>query len=137
MKKRTANILVITMLIAGVSIGTVVATASAWDAPSPYSINENGQTYGGIYLDSTDPPEKPDLIAAIGLDGTKGYVYPADLRGDQPSTPEEALQYMEDLEQAYAKAKATGEQYSRYIPLYASDGITVIGEFGISFPVIN
>ncbi|WMJ77477.1 MULTISPECIES: hypothetical protein [unclassified Sedimentibacter] len=73
--------------------------------------NENGQTYG---LESED---SPDLIAAQGIDGTYGYILSNDLYGPEFSTPEEAVNWQE---------KHNGK---RVIPLYASDGKTVIGEF--------
>ena len=134
MQKKTIDMVTLFVLLVGVTIGTIVATAAAWDAPHSYQINENGQTYGGMNPYSTDPQDEPDLIAAIGIDGTEGYVYRVDLDGNQPSNPEEAIEYMEEMEKAYAEAREAGEEFSRYIPLYASDGTTVIGEFGISFP---
>ena len=134
MKKKAANLLMVIMLISGILIGMNTAAASDGRAPRPYQVNENGQTYGGLDPFSTIPQESPQLVAAIGLDGTEGYVYAEDLDGDQPKNPDEALVYMENLRQRAAEAARSNEEYSRYIPLYDSDGITVIGEFGISFP---
>ena len=69
-----------------------------------YPVNENGQTYGMenpyIYVGQT-----PDLIAAVGIDGTEGYIYNSiqDQHGGHPppQNPEEALEYMEWLNGRY------------------------------------
>jgi hypothetical protein len=83
-----------------------------------YQINDKGQVYGSAMLALTKGYE-PDLISAIGLDGTKGYVYSTDLNGEVPSTPEEAI-------------KLTAQRVNNWeIPLYESDGETVIGSFKI------
>ena len=78
-----------------------------------YPTNENGQTYGPnmgdpIFLD-------PDLMSAVGIEGTIGYVKEEDLNGPQPKTPEEAVKL--------------NEAKPREIPLYDVDGETVIGKF--------
>ena len=65
---------------------------------------------------------------------TKGYVYYADLERDTPQNPEEAKEYMERLDTLIREANERGDRYLWYIPLYASDGVTVIGSFGISNP---
>lgn len=81
-----------------------------------WPVNENGQTYGpAIY---TAPPEAhPDLMAAIGMEGTLGYVLYSDLEGPLPRTPEEAVKM--------------NDNPPRYIPLYDKDGKTVIGAFKV------
>ena len=102
-----------------------------------FFVNENNQTYGTIKRlmpgDNMEVSEEntPDLIAAIGIDGTYGYVLRTDLDGEQPNNPEEAMEYMKRLEERYEEMRRTGEIYTRIISLYAEDGITVIGEFGI------
>jgi hypothetical protein len=72
-------------------------------------INDNGQTYG---LDS----DGLDLIAAQGADGTYGYVLREDIEPEFKSL-EEALEWQEQ------------HQDKQAIPLYASDGKTIVGEF--------
>ncbi|WMM26057.1 hypothetical protein RBU61_05110 [Tissierella sp. MB52-C2] len=77
-----------------------------------FPVNENGETYGeNIFEDAL-----PDLIAAIGDDGTEGYVREGDLRGENFKTPEEALQHI-------PKTK---------ILLYEKDGKTILGEFTLN-----
>ena len=82
---------------------------------SGYSVNASGQTFGNAnqyfalgYW--------PDLLAAEGVGGLCGYVYLSDL-DDNSSSPEEAL--------------LANTNKLQYIPLYDSDGKTVIGRFRI------
>ena len=85
----------------------------------PYPVNDNGMTYGsGAVIDADDPG--PDLIAAYGTNGRCGFVRASDRQQDLPRSPEEAQASMADLD-------ANG----RDIPLYAQDGVTVIGRFHI------
>jgi len=178
-----------------------------------FAQNKNGQTYGNtIKNDNESVPAIPDLVSAIGIDGTIGYVYSTDLNSgiiipdidklvkdmkdstsikttdvnefianvneniskdrisisesEQTSnirtsniiswdkedsnrviyrkdlhkyqilpakSPHEAELYMEVYETLVSEAKANGDEYMYYIPLYESDGETVIGEFGMSY----
>jgi len=85
----------------------------------PYPVNENGMSYGsGASIDEDDPG--PDLVAASGTNGRCGFVRAADRRQDPPRSPEEAAAYTADLGRG-----------GRDIPLYAQDGVTVIGSFHI------
>ena len=97
-----------------------------------FPVNDRGQTFGsgGYGIDS------PDLILATGIDGTFGYVLSTDLHSygpglDEPQSPEEALIYMKQFEELVKDAQARGDVYVYYIPLYDSDGQTIIGEFGM------
>lgn len=86
-----------------------------------YSINANGQSYGSE-LSAADPSQAPDLISAYGVDGTLGYVKKTDLMAFQLASPA-------------ASRKLTLEQFKGAdIPLYASDGVTVLGRYHISAP---
>lgn len=91
-------------------------TKASEDIPN-YPVNEQGETYGhGPFPAGRDLG--PDLIKAEGENGVIGYVKSSDL--DAPvSSPEEALAYMKSLENV---------DYIS-IPLYETDGKTVIGEF--------
>lgn len=86
--------------------------------PPEYPVNENGQTYGAAPLART-PDEEPDLISAMGTSGEEGYVLKTDLDGFQPQTPEEAIKWQNERPDFWM------------IPLYKSDGETVIGEFKV------
>ncbi|MDR1735386.1 MAG: hypothetical protein LBR85_00750 [Oscillospiraceae bacterium] len=98
-------------------------------AQSGISVNENGQTYGPQPLDPNVEP--PELIAAVGIDGTRGYVYSKDIKDHEPFTSEEDIAaYTEKQHKLRKEAQKNGGAFLSYVPLYASDGVTVIGEFG-------
>ena len=103
------------------------ATVRSEYAIPPYPLNENGQTYGTMARVGPYNPVGPDLVAALGIDGTEGFVYQTDLDEDKPNNPEEAIEYMKRLEEM----RMSGEKYVRIIPLYANNGETIIGEFGL------
>ena len=98
-----------------------------------FEVNERGQTFGYSQTNEDATPLFPDLVFAIGVDGTEGYVLLEDLNANgplqRPRNPEEAMLYMEQLN----GIEGNGD-YLYYIPIYASDGVTVIGTFGISAP---
>ena len=83
-----------------------------------WSRNAQGETYG---RNEYAILQTPDLIYAVNSFGLAGYVKAKDL-SNNVATPEEALKYMKSDEYLYEKR----------IPLYKSDGITVIGDFEIS-----
>lgn len=86
------------------------------DFPAGIKVNANGQTYGKTTNDYT-----PDLIAAVGADGTHGYVSDSELSG---------VGRRKSLDDVVTDIPAS-------IPLYASDGVTVIGEFPIGRRVVT
>lgn len=108
-------------VIVGLVVGIFAKSVAFAFSTQDYAVNKNNQTYGTAGGVETGD-ELPDLIAAIGEDGTKGYVRADDLYGNLPSSPEEAVALMHDSD--YLDG---GE-----IDLYASDGVTVIGKFLIS-----
>lgn len=127
-------------LIAGLLLGLLTLTAYAaqgynlldlanYETPV-YSINELGLTYGSA-VQAMSIEDEPDLIAAVGVDGTEGYVYKSDLDGDLPETPEEAIAYQAAIDEKMAGATPGTPVVMDVIPLYAADGVTVIGEFEI------
>ena len=87
-------------------------------------VNSSGETFGSE-LAATSYEDRPDLIAATGVDGTEGYVRKTDLDGEMPSSPEEAVKLMHSPEYLYT---------ARVVPLYDSEGKKVIGEFRIDPP---
>lgn len=107
--------------LACISICAFVTLPLLVSASQTKKTNENGQTYGTI-MDATSMVDCADLLAAIGEDGTEGFVLASDLWGESPSSPEEAL----------AKNKEAWK--SREIPLYSSDGKEVIGKFIVTPP---
>lgn len=97
-----------------------------------YSLNESGQTYGSaMFAESIDA--RPDLMAAVGNNGVSGYIYSAELEKENPKTPAEALAAQEMYDALITDWDGEAPIIIRTIPLYASDGKTVIGEYDISF----
>ncbi|WP_051533880.1 hypothetical protein [Desulfitibacter alkalitolerans] len=95
-----------------------IITEENFDPSKVYKVNKYGQTYGSS-LFAVSFETEPDLILAKGVDGTIGYIYATDSYGEVPKNPEEAL----------AMQKANAGKDHRVIPLYASDGKTIIGKF--------
>lgn len=84
---------------------------------SDYRTNEQGMTYGhGPY--PTGLSQEPDLIQAVGEDGIVGYVKASDM-DPSFSTPTEAISFQESKKLTEFKT----------IPMYESNGKTIIGEF--------
>lgn len=87
---------------------------------SVYGVNENGETFGNclevIYVD-----DEPDLMAAVGDNGIKGYVRKTELDGEKPANPEEAVRMQEEREK--------NGNPPMVINVYESDGVTVIDTF--------
>ncbi|MBU5442749.1 hypothetical protein [Paenibacillus sp. MSJ-34] len=82
-----------------------------------YEVNDQGQTYGqGPFEPGVS--QEPDLIKVVGDNGVKGYVKSSDLNPSFNS-PEEALKYQNTPK-------------SNKIPIYKSDGKTIIGEFSMT-----
>lgn len=76
--------------------------------PGEINVNAAGQTYGSGWLN-------PDLIDAVGIDGVRGYVLESELDAvGRKSSPEDIVTNVPTT-----------------IPLYAEDGITVIGAFEV------
>lgn len=131
-RQKIYRILLVLVLVFGVSAGAIVAYATHVDNIFAFKVNQSGASYGFFTPAATpDKQEVPDLIAAIGIDGTIGYVYESDLQEEMPRTPEEAVAYMQELEIARKVAAEKGEKYLRYIPLYDETGTKIIGQFGV------
>lgn len=92
--------------------------------PAPkYPVNAKGLTYGSI---ASAPSESaaPDLVLVVATNGKNGYVFEAALAAAEGSgftTPEQALAW-----------QATTGSKSQSIPVFQSDGTTVVGEFVLS-----
>ncbi|MEC0226760.1 hypothetical protein [Paenibacillus alba] len=95
-------------------------SASTNEVASSFSKNKNGETYGSA--EKVVSNSEPDLIQAIGVDGTLGYVRAADLNTKMPKKPEEAI----SKQSSFAKGSF------KEIKLYDVDGEKVIGTFRIS-----
>lgn len=95
--------------------GASSAAAPVWPT------NANGQTYGSL-LKSTSSATDPALVQVIATNGETGYVYSSQLNQPSPSSPAAAL--------AQQAANTAGQ----FIPVYAQDGTTVIGQFEVAEP---
>jgi hypothetical protein len=86
--------------------GYVRTESSAW------GVNAKGETFG-VQRDG----KSPDLLAVYTTDGRQGYAYVTDLDEPLPPTsPADALAQQEADD-------------GRSVPVYESDGDTLIGEF--------
>lgn len=104
-----------------------LAISSAFPEPDPSDVvayppfprNERGMTYGsGQYVDADNLG--PELQSAYGTDGTLGYLRAEDLAEEEPRGLVDPSTY---------------DASDRVIPLYAQDGVTVVGEFRITAPI--
>jgi hypothetical protein len=84
---------------------------------SAWGVNAKGETFG-----VQRHGRSPDLIAVVTTDGEQGYAYVTDLDGrwPLPSSPADALA-QQDAE----------DGRSRSVPVYESDGETLIGEYAV------
>lgn len=80
-------------------------------------VNENGYTMGNATTEDSSEIRDLDFYSAIGVNGKKGYIRTSEMNG--PKTLDEA---------------ATYDDSSKDIPVYASDGVTVIDTFHIYGP---
>ncbi|MGG1660856.1 hypothetical protein [Brevibacillus sp. NRS-1366] len=118
MKMKNITVLgALALTIIGIPTVFTLNHAANADSASNYPFNEQGQTYGPV-PHSSKSTHLPDLISATGENGVVGYVKATDL-DPKVSSPEEAIAYQKSIEAIGYKS----------VPLYKSDGKTVIGEF--------
>lgn len=147
MRIMRSMILVIMLVISAALCAGFALSEGANGENSNYQwpINENGESYGCFYIDDDEIEYHPDLervhgSAIILPDGstdlkTVGYIRRIDndpymgLR--PPNNAEDALRYDEELLELAYEAQAKGQEFVFYIPVYESDGVTVVGSFGI------
>ena len=112
--KKYDKIIIITVLLLGYSIAL------------GYKDINSVETYIDESIEEEITENK--LISAVGEHKIEGYVYTYDLyeMSSQPSTPDEAVEYMKEKEK-----NERNPFYKKSIPLYDEDGVTVIGEYRI------
>ncbi len=112
-----------TLPVDGSGVTTIDASSTLrWEGVFTYShreatalgVNANGDTYGVLGSDAGEP----DLVAVEATNGRSGYVYASELAGYTPTSPDDAAAWMAEH----------GDEV-RIIPVYESDGETVVGEF--------
>lgn len=112
--KKYDKIIIITVLLLGYSIAL------------GYKDINSVETY--IDESIEDEITENKLISAVGENKIEGYVYTYDLyeMSSQPSTPDEAVEYIKEKEK-----NERNPFYKKSIPLYDEDGVTVVGEYRI------
>jgi hypothetical protein len=110
-----------------------------WDPNNPnrvasienteWPVNAAGQTYGNSAL--ADPSNSPDLMTATATNGTRGYL----LKTDMDSATANDLFTSGASPATIQKWIDTVGSHDRTIPVYATDGTTVLGEYLI--PAVN
>lgn len=100
------------------------STSNLLSSSNTYNVktNKSNETYGSI-LSAKTVDQIPDLISAVGVDGNDGYIKKEDVFA-MPSSPQEAVKM--ELERRELKEDKT-------IPLYDSEGKTVIGDYPIEY----
>ena len=112
--KKYDKIIIITVLLLGYSIAL------------GYKDINSVETYIDESIEEKITENK--LISAVGENKIEGYVYTYDLyeMSSQPSTPDEAVEYIKEKEK-----NERNPFYKKSIPLYDEDGVTVVGEYRI------
>lgn len=91
-----------------------------------YPTNQRGQTYGDPGNEIL-PDDYPDLLAVVATNGRHGFVERAlldEATGANVSSPEEAVEWQRRQDEQGGK--------TIYLPVYESDGNTVVGEFPVT-----
>ena len=122
---RSANYMLIDLAPGQTSLRFRAMADVAWKVVATYvrtetsewGVNAKGETFG-----VQRHGKSPDLIAVYTTDGKHGYAYVKDLDGrwPVPTSPADALAQQE-----------ANEGRSRSVPVYESDGETIVGEFTI------
>jgi hypothetical protein len=116
--RRARLIVVVVLLAVAASFAGITRAGGGEGEPDRITVGGwPGDSNGDGVISDQGAERIPDLIRAVGDDGTEGYVWRGDLDGPQPSNPGEAVQM-------------SGQ--TRVIPLYAEDGHTVSGTYTMS-----
>lgn len=90
--------------------------------PTRFGVNARGQSFGI----TGSPLGEPDLIAVVATNGASGYVVRLDLENANGTT---AAEQFTSPEEAVAEQQSETARIS--LPVYESDGTTVIGEYEV------
>lgn len=118
------GIVVGTMALDSTNAKTNINPSNTQEHTPSFPVNKNGETYGSG--ENAAPNAGPDLVQAVGVDGTLGYVRAKDLETEMPKSPEEAL----------SKQRSIAPGSVRKIPLYDVNG-KEIGTFNIQLKPEN
>lgn len=76
--------------------------------------------------------QQSNMILVTGIDGTVGYIYESDLQSKNLSGDDSILDDLQNLKEN-AALNGQNAEYVMRIPLYAEDGKTVIGQYGLGY----
>lgn len=98
-----------------------VAEGRSLDGPATtdWPVNEQGKSFGAVD-EASSLADEPDLILVQATNGRFGYVPKAELNPPLPASPAEAV--------ALQDARPAG---GKLIPVFAVDGVTVVGQFRV------
>lgn len=102
------------------------SAAATTQKSAPVERNARGQSYGSAATTTKDA-DLPDLILSIGTKSETGYIKASDL----PPTPKTKAEAAALPKTTDASGRAVSTAQSKTIPLYKSDGTTVIGQFRV------
>ncbi|MGW8812985.1 hypothetical protein [Gordonia terrae] len=102
------------------------AAAAPAAADQKVQRNSRGQTYGSA-AETTVDTKLPDLVLSIGTNGRTGYIKSADI----PATPKTKAQASALPERTDSTGQRVRASAPKTVPVYESDGTTVIGQFHI------
>lgn len=108
--------------------GVSVAESDVDTVPMPdpeYKVNASGLTFGSAAA-APSPDKEPALIEVVATNGAKGYVYKKDLDIANGSA---AAQTFTTPAQALEWQRSAGIDAPTPVPVYQSDGKTVVGDF--------
>src|SRR5689334_10550819 len=101
-------------------VGMPASTSTQDPAPvyQPPQTNARGQTYGSA-LGATTYAQVPDLVSVWDNEGQPGYARKTDIFPSKFPTSPDAVSALQQ-----------GDVTSSSVPVYESDGVTVIGTYG-------
>jgi hypothetical protein len=102
------------------------AAAAPASAAQEIQQNSRGETFGSAES-ITDDADLPDLILSIGTNGQTGYIKSSDIPAT-PATKAQAASLPESTDSSGQRVRTTS---AKTVPLYESDGTTVVGQFRI------
>jgi len=123
-QKGAGGVILLLVLLVSAAVGYGVSNAvTSSDEAIKYATTPDGRTYGNLpTTDDFSNSDIPDLIGVMGDNGHYGYITKEDFNGGPPpKSPQDALSQQENAK-------------SVTVPVYDSDGITVIDSFTIHGP---
>ena len=133
MLKKKKNIIVFAFVLGLLFSLTATNIFADKNGKPAFPVNKNGQTYGSD-MKIEDPKAAPDLISILASNGKEGYAYKEDLYAlEYYITEEKALENSKIQIEIFKKAAKKNPDVMivpwHSIPVYESDGKTIIGEY--------